>query len=155
MLGKKNMEYQLLITFALMKPMIHKITVLLMAVFMLASTVSWTVGKHFCLGSLVDIAFFHEAETCGIEMPLLNDSAALDKDSDNCCTDEIVSVQGQDELSITQYDLSFGQQYFLAALTCYYINLFQPREQHYVPHSDYPPPILVRDIHVLDQVFLI
>ena len=155
MLGKENIECQLLITFAFMKVMIHKIVALLMAIFMLVSTVSWTVEKHFCLGSLVDIAFFHEAETCGMEMPLLNEGVVLDKDSNNCCSDEIVSVQGQDELSISQYDLSFGQPYFLAALTCYYINLFQSREQHFVPHADYPPPILVRDIQILDQVFLI
>ena len=144
-----------MIIFALMKVMIHKILALLMAFFMLVSTVSWTVEKHFCFGSLVDIAFFHEADTCGMEMPLLNDNAALNKDSNGCCSDEIISVQGQDELSISNDDLSLGQQQFLVAFASYYINLFQPREQHYVPHADYPPPVLVRDIHVLDQVFLI
>ena len=122
---------------------------------MLISTVSWTVEKHFCLGSLVDVAFFHEAETCGMEMPLLNDNAALNKDSNGCCSDEIISVQGQDELNISHYNLSLGQQYFLAAITSYYINLFQLKEQRYVPHADYPPPVLVKDIHILDQVFLI
>lgn len=155
MLGKENIECQLLITFALMKVMIHKIVALLMAIFMLVSTVSWTVEKHFCLGSLVDIAFFHEAETCGMEMPLLNGGTALDKDSNNCCTDEIISVQGQNELSISHYDLSLGQQYFLVAYASNFLNLFRPKEQHYVPHAYYPPPILVRDIQILDQVFLI
>tara|TARA_R110001632_G_scaffold39738_1_gene99426 strand:+ start:1127 stop:1561 length:435 start_codon:yes stop_codon:yes gene_type:complete len=144
-----------LIIFALMKVVIHKILALLMAFFMLVSTVSWTVEKHFCFGSLVDIAFFHEADTCGMERPLSKDNVALNKDSNSCCSDEIISVQGQDELSISYDDLSLGQQYLLVAITSYYLNLFQPREQRYVPHADYPPPILVKDIHVLDQVFLI
>jgi len=122
---------------------------------MLVSTVSWTVEKHFCFGSLVDIAFFHEADTCGMERPLSKDNVALNEDSNSCCSDEIISVQGQDELSISYDDLSLGQQYLLVAITSYYLNLFQPREQRYVPHADYPPPILVKDIHVLDQVFLI
>ncbi|WP_111625015.1 HYC_CC_PP family protein [Arenibacter echinorum] len=138
-----------------MKVMINKILALLMAFFMLVSTVSWTVEKHFCFGSVIDIAFFHEAETCGMEIPLLNDTTDLIKDFNSCCSDEIISVQGQDQLSISYDDLSFGQQHFLVAFTSYYLNLFQPREQRYVPHADYPPPILVKDIHILDQVFLI
>tara|TARA_R100001369_G_C3321367_1_gene169005 strand:- start:1553 stop:1969 length:417 start_codon:yes stop_codon:yes gene_type:complete len=138
-----------------MKVMIHKILALLMAFFMLVSTVSWTVEKHFCFGSLVDIAFFHEAETCGMDLGLVEEEVSSKNNSNTCCSDETILVEGQDDLSISYDDLSFGQQLFLVAFTSYYINLFQPREQHYVPHADYPPPILVRDIHILDQVFLI
>ena len=61
---------------------------------MLVSTVSWTVEKHFCFGSLVDIAFFHEADTCGMERPLSKDNVALNKDSNSCCSDEIYFGSG-------------------------------------------------------------
>ncbi|MDX1768928.1 MAG: hypothetical protein R3294_12795 [Arenibacter troitsensis] len=138
-----------------MKVMIHKILALLMAFFMLVSTVSWTVEKHFCFGSLVDIAFFHEADTCGMDLGLVVVDVSSKNNPNTCCSDETILVQGQDDLSISYDDLSFGQQQFLVAFTSSYIKLFQPREQHYVPHADYPPPILVRDIHILDQVFLI
>jgi hypothetical protein len=138
-----------------MKVVIHKILALLMAFFMLVSTVSWTVEKHFCLGSLVDIAFFHEAETCGMDMGLVEESIFAKNNSNTCCIDETILVEGQDNLSISFDDLSVGHQHFLVALTSYYINLFQPTGQHFVPHADYPPPILVKDIHILDQVFLI
>lgn len=126
-----------------------------MAFFMLVSTVSWTVEKHFCFGSLVDIAFFHEADTCGMDLGLVVEDVSSKNNPNTCCSDETILVQGQDDLSISYDDLSFGQQQFLVAFTSSYIKLFQPREQHYVPHADYPPPILVRDIHILDQVFLI
>tara|TARA_R110002049_G_scaffold131288_1_gene290017 strand:+ start:328 stop:762 length:435 start_codon:yes stop_codon:yes gene_type:complete len=144
-----------LIIFALMKVMIHKILAVLMAFFMLVSTVSWTVEKHFCFGSLVDVAFFHEADTCGMDLGLEEENLSPKKKSDTCCSDETILVVGQDNLSISYDDLGVVQQLFLVAYTSYYVNLFQPREQHRVPHADYPPPILVKDIHILDQVFLI
>ena len=41
-----------------------------MAVMLLLSTTSWTVGKHYCMGLLVDISLFAQAENCGMEMSL-------------------------------------------------------------------------------------
>ncbi|MCK0191003.1 hypothetical protein [Arenibacter sp. F20364] len=155
MLYKENGKLWLLIIFVLMKVMIHKILALLMAVFMLASTVSWTIEKHYCFGTVVDVALFHEADTCGMDMGSLNDRIKLDKDSNSCCSDEIIFVPGQDDLKMSYHDLDLDQQFFLVAFAGYYLDLFQPVSQPLVPHAHYPPPILVKDIHILDQVFLI
>ena len=50
---------------------------------------------------------------------------------------------------------NFRKLLVLVAFAQSYIELFVPLDQLPVPNEKYPPPILVKDIHVLDQVFLI
>ena len=144
-----------MIIFVPMKLVTQKILAIGMAFFMLASTVSWTIEKHYCFGSLVDIAFFHEADTCGMDIGSVVGQASLDKRDAPCCAHEVITIHGQDDLKITFYDIDLGQQLFFEAYGTYYINHFQPKAEPLVPHADYPPPILVKDIHIVDQVFLI
>lgn len=110
------------------------------------STFSFTVEKHFCGNILVDKAIFSEAETCGMDM----DSA-----EDSCCSSEKTAVEGQDELKISLQSLDLDQQLFLASFTFSYIKLFQGHPLQEVSYKKYIPPLLVTDIQVLDQVFLI
>ena len=121
-----------------------------MALLLLVSTTSWKVEKHYCLGHLVDVALFGDAEDCGMEMSSSQDSTEM-----SCCSDEVIAVDGQDDLNRNFEDFSLEDQFLLAALTYTYIDLYVGLAEQVVPHRTYPPPILVRDIHVLDQVFLI
>ncbi|WP_235856455.1 HYC_CC_PP family protein [Flagellimonas oceanensis] len=41
-----------------MKQFFHQIVSSLMALLVLASTVSWTVDKHICMGRVMDISLF-------------------------------------------------------------------------------------------------
>ncbi|RTE54372.1 hypothetical protein EHW67_04190 [Arenibacter aquaticus] len=138
-----------------MKSILHKICALALAFLMLASTVSWTIEKHYCFGSLVDIAFFHEADSCGMEVDWVGDIVVKEDNSDTCCKDETISIEGTDNLRIPHYDFDLGQQVFWVADATYYLHLFEVNAERLVPPSGYPPPILVRDIYILDQVFLI
>lgn len=124
-----------------------------MALILLASTVSWTVGKHYCMGRLMNIALFEHAEDCGMEAAygLMEDIAV----ENHCCKDESVTIQGQDDLKLSFNDLDVGQQSFLVAFTHSYIDLFVNWEERLVPQELYPPPLLVKDIQLLDNVFLI
>nr|WP_298997340.1 hypothetical protein [uncultured Allomuricauda sp.] len=124
-----------------------------MSLLVLLSTISWSVDKHLCMGRVMDISFFTEADDCGMEAGL----ALLEKDSEkpHCCDDESFILTGQDDLSLSWSDFDLEQQVFLVAFTTSYFELFVPLEELPVPYEEYPPPILVRDIHVLDQVFLI
>lgn len=121
-----------------------------MALLLLASTTSWTVEKHFCMGRVMDIAVFHKADDCGMQL--------LDAEQDmtmDCCSDETIVVKGQEDLKLSFNDLDLTEQLFLTAFTQSYVDLFNVLEQKVVPHKDYPPPLLVSDIQLLDQVFLI
>lgn len=123
-----------------------------LALLVLVSTFSFAIDKHFCGDFLVDIAVFSEAETCGMAM---HNSPETGMAEDSCCTNEKVAVEGQDELKVSFDSLNFDQQVFLSSFTFSYLNLFEGLPQHKIPFKDYSPPLLVSDIHVLDQVFLI
>ena len=124
-----------------------------MSLLVLLSTISWSVEKHLCMGRVMDISFFAKADGCGMETAL----AILEKDIEKpgCCDDESFVLTGQDELRLTWSDLELEQQVFFSAFFMSYLDLFVPLEEQTIPHKEYPPPVLVRDIHLLDQVFLI
>jgi hypothetical protein len=137
------------------KDVLHKMTSVVMAILLLASTISWKVEKHFCMGHLVDVALFLDAEDCGMSMDMMYDDALKMQEDDSCCTEEVSFVDGQEELSISFDDLSIGQQTFILVYTYSYATIFEVLARQPVSNEYYPPPILVKDIQVLDQVFLI
>lgn len=124
----------------------------LLALVMLLSTVSFTVDKHFCGKMLVDTAVFSKAHSCGMDM---GDSAFSGMEEDSCCKDQQVLVEGQDELKRSFEELDLQQQLFITSFTYSFLNLFEILPGQAVPFQDYAPPLLVTDIQLLDQVFII
>lgn len=122
---------------------------MLLALLVLFSTVSFTIEKHYCGDTLVDVSVFVEAEKCAMEA-----MEVLQKKS--CCKDEIDIVEGQDELKVSTFDdLDFEAQQIISAFVYSYIYSFESLPKQTIPHKDYSPPNLVTDIQVLDQVFII
>ncbi|HMB63958.1 MAG TPA: hypothetical protein VKN36_12840 [Eudoraea sp.] len=133
-----------------MKAVFHKIVSSALAILLLASTTYWTVEKHYCLGHLVDLAFFSEADTCG--MPTEDKTSQTEME---CCTDERIVIAGQDDLKMSFDELRLDQQIFITSFINSNKDLFEGLREQIVPHNDYPPPLRVRDLQLLDQVFLI
>lgn len=119
-----------------------------MALLVLFSTMSFTVDKHFCGSVLVDQAVFSKAKSCGME----HSGGMTDE---NGCKDKTVTVKGQKDLKVSFNDLDLHQQVFLATFTFSYVELFEELPRQLIPFSDYSPPLLVYDIQLLDQTFLI
>ena len=141
--------------FALMKKGIQKFSSLLLALLVLVSTFSFTIEKHFCGDLLVDQAVFSKVKDCGMSSHNMDAMMASEMLSDSCCTNTHQAIDGQDELKISFDNLRFDQQVFVAAFTFSFIELFEGTPELVIPFKDYSPPILVTDIHLLDQVFLI
>jgi hypothetical protein len=138
-----------------MKAIISKGVSIVMALLLLVSTTSWMVGKHYCMGHLVSVSLFAHAKDCGMDMGTsTNDTSQLETEG-SCCSDQIIVVEGQDHLKISFNDNNLVPQPFLTALAYSYLALFKAQVERPVPHEHYPPPLLFKDIHVLDQVFLI
>ncbi len=137
-----------------MKETVHRLFSILMAMLLLVSTTSWAVDKHYCMGHLMDVAFFVDAQDCGMDMALSDDTSKMEEKS-SCCDDETIVVDGQDNLKISFEDIDLGQQFFLVSFAYSYLNVLKPIEERPVPNEHYPPPLLVKDIHILDEVFLI
>ncbi len=137
-----------------MKKLFHKILSLLLTVVMLFSTLSFTIDMHYCGNMLVDAALFAKAEGCGMEQPTSNTtSCTITKKS--CCTDTQLTYEGQDELKISFDKLGIKHQVFVVALSYSYVHLFEEQEIDRIPFEEYPPPLLVKDIRLLNETFLI
>ncbi len=116
-----------------------------MALLVVASTISWTVDKHLCMGRVMDISLFSHADDCGM-------SQNMEK---TCCDDESFTVKGQDDLKMSFNDLNLDQQIFIVVLVESYFNLLESNKEAPDAFKEYSPPPLIRDVQVLDQTFLI
>lgn len=136
-----------------MKKALQHIASLMMAVLVLFSTFSFTVDMHYCGSTLVDKAIFSKAKGCGMEMETASKEHSDMKNSS--CSDRKIVVQGQKELKHSFQDLNLQQQLLLTAFTYSYFGQFRTAPEKLLPFKDYSPPLLVTDIQLEDQVFLI
>ncbi|SHI63557.1 hypothetical protein SAMN04487911_10428 [Arenibacter nanhaiticus] len=138
-----------------MKNVFRQIAAFSLALLVLLSTMSFTVDMHFCGKTLVDYSFFDQVDSCGMEMmqPAANEECSVVVD--NCCKEENIVVEGQDDLKISFDSLTFQQQAFVIAYSYSFLSLLEGDLKNKVPFGDYSPPLLIRDIHILDETFLI
>ncbi len=125
-----------------------------MAFVVLFSTMSFTIDMHYCGGNLVETAIFHKAKGCGMEMQKPStEGCAITKN--NCCNDEQLVVDGQDELQLQVDKISFEQQVFIASFVYTYINLFEGLDENVSSYKEYKPPLVVKQIFKIDETYLI
>ena len=137
----------------MIKQFIHKVFSISLAVLVLFSTVSFTIEKHFCGNTLVDVSLFTEADKCKMEALEIELEKITKKP---CCKDTVDLIEGQDELNISSNDsFKLVNNLFAATFVFTYLNLYEELQNQIIPHKDYSPPNLVFDRQVLDQVFLI
>ncbi|WP_240462893.1 HYC_CC_PP family protein [Mesonia aquimarina] len=136
-----------------MKPF-HKIIALTMAFLVLFSTSAFAVSMHYCGNTLVNYSFAAKAKTCGMEkMDEQKTPSTCNIAKKNCCSDKKI-VKNQDEIKASP-ELHVPQQLFVASFFYTYINLFEGIDQQIIPFKYYSPPLLVSDIQLLDETFLI
>ncbi len=101
----------------------------------------------------MDIAFFHHADSCGMEEAMaIMGGATSDMD---CCDDESFTLEGQDDLKLSWDELDLEDQTFLVAFAQSYLKLLSLPLEEDVAETIYPPPLLVQDLTILHEVFLI
>lgn len=139
-----------------MKQIFHKILSVLMAFVVLFTTMSFTVDMHYCGDSLVDFSVFTKAESCGMEkaQPTKSCENPVMTEKD-CCTDQQIVKEGNDELKTSFDKLTFEQQTFVATFFYIYINRFEGLDENIVPFKHYSPPFVERDIQTLHETYLI
>lgn len=131
----------------------HKVFSVTLSFLVLFSTLSLTIEKHFCGDKLMDVAIFTESEKCAMEAFEI-EQAKITKQS--CCKDEIDVIEGLSQLTTNSFeDLDNLQKQVLTAFSFSYLNLFEALPNLIIPHKDYAPPMLIKDIHVLDETYLI
>ena len=115
------------------------------------STLSFTVEKHFCGEHLVDTAIFTNAKKCGGM-----DAEDISYVKKSCCKDTVDLIVGQDELNTTDLQsIDIDNYKTLLAYLYSYRLLYESLPRPIIPHKNYAPPNIVKDIHILDETFLI
>ena len=126
-----------------------------LSLLVLFSTLSLTIEKHFCGDKLIDVAIFSKTEKCSDDRVEIGDDN-IDATVMSCCKDEIDVIEGLSVTTLNSFeDLDIIHQHVLIAYTYSYINLFEGVPNLANPHNYYFPPTLVKDIHLLDEVYLI
>ncbi|TYB74449.1 hypothetical protein ES676_07165 [Bizionia saleffrena] len=138
-----------------MKKIGHKIFATMLAFVVLFSTLSFTIDMHFCGGSLVDTAIFQKAKTCQMSMQTTSKNTECSAVKKNCCNDEQLVVDGQDELHQNSHHISFGQQLFVTAFVYTYSSLFETINKEETNYQDYRSPLVVQELYKLDETYLI
>ena len=138
-----------------MKAFIKNITSMFLAFLVLFTTMSFTVNMHYCGDTLVDTAIFQKVKTCGMNMQKATTTSECAITKKNCCNSEQIVVDGQDELQLSIDTLTFDQQLFITSIVYTYINLFEGLDRKPIPFNDYSAPLIVKDIQVLDEVYII
>lgn len=135
--------------------LLHKVSSVLLALLVLVSTLSLAIEKHFCGDVLVDVAIFTEVEKCGDDLHAIGDTQE-DILKKSCCKDEVDIVEGLDEVTLKTFDdLDDIQKQVVLAYTVSYVRFYKSLPKPIIPNRDYSPPLLIKDIQVLDQTFLI
>lgn len=116
---------------------------------------SFTVEKHYCGETLVDVSYFGEAESCCAKVMKTMDHKEKKSKKKGCCTDksELIESSTFDKEKITSF--SPQELQFLTFYVCSYIRLFQEVDLEKEFYKDFSPPDIVQDIQVLHETFLI
>lgn len=73
----------------------------------------------------------------------------------NCCTNEQILIEGQEELKFSTDKLSIEDQLIGSTFIFTYFNLFEGLKENVLPFDDYSPPLVEKDIQALYEVYLI
>jgi len=110
-----------------------------MALLVLFSTFSFAIEQHYCGDELVDFAVMGHVETCGMELLQKDTATECGQIVDDCCTDEVLAIDGQKELKISFENLNLEQQQFVAAFVYTYIKLYALEAVEETPFKYYTP----------------
>ena len=148
-----------------MKSLFTKILSVKLAFLVLFATSSFSVDKHFCCDELVSVSFFGKANDCE-KLSKVKDCEDSFKESNNseklcssqdkgCCSDETIIKKSDKSKITTKLKLENEIITFSSLFYYTYINLFKHLEQLVVPFKNYRVPLISKDIHVLNETFLI
>jgi len=125
-----------------------------MAIVVLFSTMSFAIDMHYCGDTLVETAIFQKAVGCEMDM----DSSSTKECSvteKNCCENEQLVVDGQDNLQVSANEISFNNPLFIVSFVYTYHNLFNDAVDSNTTYVTYISPLVVKDIFKLDETYLI
>ncbi len=148
----------------------YRIFAFFMAFMILFTSVGYTVDMHFCSGKLKSFSIFGKAKNCQQlaekgkavycpvhkKMMVMPATEACGMDKKGCCSDKTLHFQFDQEQDVFPGPLALHPplQYFLTAFTCVFLDNQEP-EATQTDFICYKPPLIPRDIYVLNETFLL
>ena len=141
-----------------MKKLSFKIGALMLAFTVLFSSLSIGIDKHYCGDMLFSKAIFLQAEDCGMEMATACPGHSTSEQyvqQESCCHDVQIIIEGND-VNQTASQLQTLKTFKVLVPLNIGINFaLVDTQKHLAFYKDYAPPLIVQDIPVLIQSFLI
>ena len=130
---------------------------LILALFLLFSTVGMAKTTHWCMGHAMDsaIGFGEKHLDCGMELPADQENEATPEDPSSCCENKTQHLQVDDDFQVSQLDFQLNPTFTLPFIQVFVVGLdfFAASTIHFPTESSPDPP--KRDFQLLYQTFLI
>ncbi len=130
---------------------------LILALFLLFSTVGMAKTTHWCMGHAMDsaIGFGEKHLDCGMELPADQENEATPEDPSSCCENKTQHLQVDDDFQVSQLDFQLNPTFTLPFIQVFVFGLdfFAISAIHFPAESSPDSP--KRDFQLLYQTFLI
>jgi hypothetical protein len=130
---------------------------LILALFLLFSTVGMAKTTHWCMGHAMDsaIGFGEKHLDCGMELPVDQENEATPEDPSSCCENKTQHLQVDDDFQVSQLDFQLNPTFTIPFIQVFVVRLdfFAVTAIHFPAESSPDPP--KRDFQLLYQTFLI
>lgn len=133
-----------------------KIFSISLAFILLLSNVGFTMGTHFCGGLPVksELMIGHSHLDCGMgEMERQDCGDDLQVKAKPCCENQYQTLEIEDDFKVSKASLDLSPVFVVAYIESFLNLAFSDSTK--TQYVNYSPPLLLRDIPVLNQVFLI
>ena len=128
-----------------------------LALVLLTSNIGLAMVTHYCGGQAVksQLMIGHGNLGCGMsdmEMATEHNSKEKSLEYSGCCEDQYQSFEIEDDFNLLQLSLNLD---FVTAFVHSFLDVVLLSEEEHPQHAHYSPPVLFRDIPILNQVFII
>ena len=135
----------------------YRFIALIMAALMFFTSVGFVVDMHYCSGELRSISFDGKAKTC--HEGVGNDEAPVKDSSEDrgCCSNKSMHIQFDQDQKLQITDIEVGRefkQFVIAYVAVFFLNHLNI-ECNAASYTQYKSPLILRDIPVLIQSFLL
>ena len=141
----------------------------MMAILVFVSSTGFSIDLHYCQGQIKSFSLIREAESCHQKAEkehckkqqkpchaAQSNSDELGKCKKNCCSNKTIKVESNDDAKKLQTtELSQKQIKFLTAFVQVFLLEKIDLSKIIVPHLNYIPPLLNKNIPILIQSFLL
>lgn len=132
---------------------VRSISSILFAILVVISSTNFTIGMHFCMGKVENVALFGKAESCQKEKAL---SPCHKQMLPGCCEDEVVYHEGTDfKASIAHYQIVPPAPVDIERPVVFLSVIIPAAPVASIQYYKYDPPLRTCDLTVEHQVFLI